>query len=181
MVSSGEAGSPSAVPMIVEPPTPLTLLDSEPGAFRFYGWKNFTIIGWTAKATGAAVARLRKVTDAAVLAHPEGISNVHLIGRGAGVPTPEARDGLIEMMTAHQKKLACVAIVLPGRAFAVAALRAAIIGIRAAAPQSFAFRMHEAVDDVGRWVPREHLKRTSVLVHPNELSTALWDAWKAMS
>jgi hypothetical protein len=85
------------------------------------------------------------------------------------------------MTKVHQKKLACVAVVLPGRAFAVAAMRAAIIGIRAASPQSFAFRMHEAVDDVGRWVPREHLKRTSVLVHPTELSTALSDAWTAMT
>lgn len=170
-----------AVPMTVEPRTPLTELDAERGAFRYCGWKNFTIIGWASRATGPAVERLRRVTDEAIAAHPEGISNIHLIARSGGIPTAEARDGLIEMMKVHRKKLACIAIVLPGRAFAVAAIRAAVIGMRAAVPSStFAFRMHEALDDVVRWVPREHLKRTGVLVHPNELSAALSDAWTAI-
>lgn len=154
----------------------LTVLDQEPGAFAFYKWQNLTIIVWASRATGPCVNRLAAVTRVAIDAHPEGITNIHLVARGVGVPTPEARDGFVDMMTTHSRRLACVAIVLEGGGIWAAALKTAIMGMRVLAPRSFLLRMHDSLEDVPRWVTREHLKRTGVLVHPKQLRSVLVEA-----
>ncbi len=154
----------------------LTILDSEPEAFLFSAWQNVTIIVWLRQATGADVARLTKVTESVVAAYPQGISNIHLIARGAAIPTPDARDGFVALMKTIERQLACVAVVLEGRGVVASALRNAIVGIRMLAPRTCAFRMHGNVEDVVRWLPEEHRTRTGVALDPAALASALAEA-----
>jgi hypothetical protein len=65
-----------------------TLLDSEPGEFYFFRWKNLRITVWQRQATGPAVERLQGITQKLIESFPNGISNVHLAG--AGPPRPSS-------------------------------------------------------------------------------------------
>ena len=161
---------------LTEPTPELIVLDAEPGAFAFYAWQNVTLVAWASQATGPAVRRLSAVIASTIAAHPEGISNIQLVARNAGLPTPEARESFADMMTSHARKLACVAIVLEGGGLWPAALKSEVVAMRMVAPRSFVFRMHDSIEDVPRWVTREHLKRTGVLVHPAQLRSLLLEA-----
>jgi hypothetical protein len=154
----------------------LIVLDQEPGSFALYGWQNVAIVVWASPATGPFVDRLARALRPFIDAHPEGITNVHLVTRAAGTPTAAAREGFVDMMTTHSRRLACVAIVLEGGGLWAAPLKSAIVGMRGLAPRSFQLRMHDSLEDVPRWVTRAHLKRTGVLLHPKQLRSLLVEA-----
>ena len=99
------------------------LIDSQAGQFAFYLWQNVTIIVWQAQATGPAVARLTAASLPVAASHAEGISSVHIIRQGVGMPTQEARLGLVESATQVGDRLACVGVVLLGAGFWASALR----------------------------------------------------------
>jgi hypothetical protein len=104
----------------------LTLLDSEAGAFAFYTWRNILITCWSKQATGPAVQRLTRLRESMATQHPEGVSAIYLIGDQAGLPTPEARAGVRELMARFSGQRACLAVVVEGE------------GLRCA-PQSLAY------------------------------------------
>ncbi len=154
-------------------PPPPDLLDSEPGAFSVFGWQNLTIVIWARQATGATVARLAHVTEAKAREFHEGFSNVHIVKNGAGMPTPEARDGFVKMMAKHSAELACVGTVLLGSGFWVSALQSVTTGMRMISPRSFDHRINNSLEALVGWLPKEHRARTGVSINPKELLLVL--------
>ncbi len=145
------------------------LLDSEPGAFAVYGWQNLTIVIWPRQATGSAVTRLAKMTESKAREFRDGFSNIHVVKNGAGMPTPEARAGFVEMMEKHSKELACVGTVLLGSGFWVSALQSVTTGMRMISPRSFDHRINNSIEAMVAWLPKEHRKRTGVLIDARDL------------
>jgi hypothetical protein len=160
------------------PARTLELLDSEDGEFSVFGWQNTTIVVWPQQATGTAVRRLAKVTAAKALEFREGFSNVHVVKNGAGMPTPEARAGFVEMMEKHCKELACVGTVLLGSGFWVSALQSVTTGMRMISPRSFDHRINNSFEALVSWLPKEHRKRTGVSLESRELLAALTKAYE---
>jgi hypothetical protein len=158
----------------------LILVDSEPGAFAFYTWQNIIFSFWPCQATGAAVIRHKKIFDALVEAHPEGISTIHIISDSASIPTSEARSLFVEIMKQHSKKIACVAIVLLGGGFWASALRAAVTGMRMLAPNTFPLHMYDNIEELKNWLPDEHLKRTNVPLDSSKLVSLLLAAQREL-
>jgi serine/threonine protein kinase len=148
------------------------ILDCEPGAFGFFGWRNVVIAVWVREATGAAVARLAAVSGPIAAAHPEGVSAIHLVNGGAGMPTDEARAGFVEQMTRFST-LACISVVLLGGGFWASALHAAIVGMQSVAPRSFAMGVVGSIEKLTATLPEEHLKRTGVALDPKALGDVL--------
>jgi N-acetylglucosamine kinase-like BadF-type ATPase len=147
----------------------LALIDSEPGKFAFYTWQNIIIVVWLNQATGAAVKRLIDVTQSMADAHPDGISKVHIIFDGAGVPTSEARSGFVNLIKKFGKQLACVEVVMLGGGFWASAMRAAVTGIKMIAPQLFPIRIHGSLAEAAQALQTDHLKQTRVQVDPDML------------
>jgi hypothetical protein len=155
----------------------VSLLDCEPGSFAVFAYSNFTIVVWPAPATVGAVTRLSRATDRVVSAYPGGYSNVHLIpDRGTGIPSPEARAGLVRMAERLAGKLACVGVVLLGSGFWASALQSVITGMRLVSARTYAMRIDRSVEGLARWMPDEHLRRTGVSVSAAEFRAALEQA-----
>jgi hypothetical protein len=155
----------------------LTIEDSEPGRFHIASWRNVLMVRWESAADGSAVERLAKVSkDLAAANLQSRRSNIHVIVDGAGLPSPKAREGFIELMKEHGDRLACVAIVVGGTGFLASAMRSLLTGMRLMSPRSFNYRLDGSIDAVMKWLPAAHLARTGEDLDAPNLTRvlALW-------
>ncbi len=160
---------------------PLRLLDSEAGCFSLFVWHNVLIAAWASQATGSAVQRIDVATSPLMKEHPEGVSVIHLVKDRTGMPTAEARAGFLESMKVNARSLQCVSVVLLGGGFWASTLQSIVTGMRMLAPNSFTMRIDNGFDTVIHWLPPEHLRRTGVSLRPNELKTAMTEAFSRMT
>jgi hypothetical protein len=142
----------------------LTLLDFKAGAYAFYGWQSTIIVLWPTQATGPAVDRFIMAAERFTRARPEGVSHIHIVANGAAMPTSEARTGFVHIYQ-HE-----------GDGFWAATLRSAVTGIRMLCPRTFSMRCNENILEVALWLPKEHAKRTGVVLPPDALTQALRQA-----
>jgi hypothetical protein len=166
--------------MLPNPTSQPALLDREPGAFAFYLWQNVLIVCWSQRATGPAVDRLVRVRASIDGDHPEGVSVVYLIRDGAGLPTPEARTAVREMMDQYRERRACLAVVLKGQGFWFSAISAAITGVRMLVPGQFPMLVCAEVEEVVAWLPVPHAARTGRRLPPAELRNVLQELCAAL-
>jgi hypothetical protein len=153
----------------MDPTTQLAVLDREPSAFLFGQWKNVTILAWAAKANESTVVRLRRALSGVVGSHPNGRSTISIIAEGLPLPTPEAREALIDLINENATDLACIAVVVEGRGFASSALISAHTDIRAKSARSYEMGLFRSVDEMTFWLPPLHLERTQVSLDAEEL------------
>jgi hypothetical protein len=154
------------------------VLDSEPGAFLFGAWKNVFVGVWESQATKPAVDRMVRATDAMNDWCPSGRSTIHLVVDGAGLPTADVRAHFANALKKNAGQLACVAVIIGGTGFWTSALRSFVTGLRWLAPRSFDFRLCATVEELAKWVPAEHAKRTGIEIDPRRLVQVL-DGWAA--
>jgi hypothetical protein len=154
------------------------VLDTEPGAFIVGAWKNVFIGVWESQATMPAVDRMLRATTILNELHPSGRSTIHVVAHGAGLPTPEVRTHFVNVLKKNAENLACVGVVVGGTGFWTSALRSFVTGLRWLAPRSFDFRMHRTIEDLARWLPPEHAKRTGIMLDSRRLVQVI-DAWAA--
>ena len=165
----------------VELSVPLRLLDSEAGHFSFFVWQNVTIVAWASAATGSVVQRIDAASAPLLKEHREGISTIHLVKEGAGMPTAEAREGFLQSMKVNAKSLQCVSVVMLGGGFWASTLQSIVTGMRMLAPNSFVLRVDNGFDSCVHWLPPEHLRRTGVALRPDELKAAMTEAFAQMA
>jgi hypothetical protein len=154
------------------------VLDTEPGAFIFGSWKNVFIGVWESQATMPAVDRMIRATNVLNDLHPEGRSTIHIVTDGAGLPTSEVRAHFVNVLKKNADTLACVAVVVGGTGFWTSALRSFVTGLRWLAPRSFDFRMCTTIEEVAKWLPPRHAKRTGVQLDSRRLVQVI-DGWAA--
>jgi hypothetical protein len=146
--------------MAPSPKRDLVLLHAEAGHFSCHSWQNIMFTCWFTRATGPAVQRIAELREVMDREHPEGLSVVYLIANDAGLPTPEARAGVSQLMTRYHRKRACLAIVVQGEGFWAGAMRAVITGVRMLTPEQFSMGVFSRVEQVAAWLPAQHLQRT---------------------
>jgi hypothetical protein len=138
-----------------------SLLALSPGEYAFYRFGNLAINVWTGQPTGPAVRRLSELTTESRRSCPEGISSVHWIVQGVGLPTPEARAELRQLATRDGDHIACVGVVLNGQGFWASALRSALSGVLLVGPKAlFPLRIYGTAEELADWLPVEHVRRT---------------------
>jgi hypothetical protein len=147
--------------------------DAEPGAFLFGSWKNVLVAVWESQATDSAVERMAKVIRTVADARPEARSNIHIILDGAALPEAPTRAKFVELMKQNDGQVACIAVVAGGAGFWASAFRSFITGLRWLAPRSYDLRLQGTIEQVVRWLPSEHLRRTGVKLDPVRLQRLL--------
>jgi hypothetical protein len=151
----------------------LVLLHTEPGQHAFYTWHNIMITCWSQRATGPAIEKVAHYRELMDREHPEGVSVIYLIADQAGLPTPEARAGVKELMARFSKKRACLAILIQGEGFWASAMRAVITGVRMLVPLNFPMQIFGGAKELVGWLPAHHARQTGVYVAPAELDVVL--------
>jgi hypothetical protein len=128
---------------------------------------------WSQRATGPAIEKVAQLREQMDRDHPEGVSVVYLIANDAGLPTPEARAGVKELMARFSNKRACLAILVQGEGFWASAMRAVITGVRILVPLNFPMQIFSGVNELVAWLPERHERKTGVPVSPRELGVVL--------
>lgn len=152
---------------------------SEPRVFYqtegcvFAGWHNVLIAIWTTQGTGPLAQKLGEYARPFSKAHPEGFSNVHIIGKKPPLPTSEAREKLLSLMSDFADNVACIGTVLEGSGFWASAVRSFIVGLRLVAPRTFEMQTYASVPELIKWLVPPHAARTGVALDPVELERVL--------
>jgi hypothetical protein len=144
------------------------------GHYVFGACKNVLITYWQHQANGEAIKRLVSVCDELLKAHPGGVSIVHLVREGAGLPDAEAREGLARMGDRFANETACLAVVLMGAGFWASALQSVLTGIRLIAPpRPSVMRFSRDLEALESWFAQEHQRRSGVRIEPAVLTALL--------
>lgn len=144
------------------------------GHYVFGSWKNVLITYWQHQANGEAIKQLVAVCDELLQAHPAGVSIVHLVREGAGIPDADAREGLARMGDRFANETACLAVVLMGAGFWASALQSVITGIRLIAPpRPSIMRFSRDPEALESWFAQEHQRRSGVRIEPAVLTALL--------
>lgn len=151
----------------------LDVLDREPGVFAFSAWQNVTIFVWQDGATIEAVRRLAEVTEPVYATYPEGVSNVHVIDARVPLPDNAVRDELTALMRTRAEQRGCIGVVLDGGGFWASALRSLITGMRVLTPRSFELRIMSSSEEIARWLPSPHFKKTGRHIDSESLRGAI--------
>jgi hypothetical protein len=154
------------------------VLDTEPGAFIFGAWKNVFIGVWESQATMPAVDRMFRATMLLNELHPMGRSTIHVVAHGAALPASDVRAHFANVLKKNAENLACVGVVVVGTGFWTSALRSFVTGLRWLAPRSFELRMNGSVQELAKWLPAEHARRTGVELDKRRLIQVI-DNWAA--
>jgi hypothetical protein len=137
------------------------------------GWQNLLIAIWTTQGTGPLAQKLGELSKPFSKAHPEGFSNVHIIGKKPPLPTGEARDKFLALMDEFSGNVACIGTVLEGSGFWASAVRSFIVGLRLLAPRTFEMQTYATVAELIGWIVEPHATRTGVRFDPVELEQVL--------
>ena len=141
--------------------------------FTIATWKNVALHLWTVAATPVMVAKLDEFSVGFTSAHPEGISAVHVIAKGAPLPGKEVRDLLREVSDRHAEHVACVCHVVEGSGFWASALQSFLTGLHWLSARSYSLHICSNIPAAAQWVPGPHAERTRVTLAPAELEEAI--------
>lgn len=147
-------------------PSSSRLLHAVPGVCAFRCLGNVIAHAWRGQMTDEIARRFVQTNEAALLAHPEGVSFVSWIQEGVPLPTAEARRLVSQSMSRNSNGIACIAVVTEGSGFWASAMRSAITGIGLLANGGFALRSYRTLDDLTAWLPGHHEQRTGSRVSP---------------
>jgi hypothetical protein len=163
---SRDPGAPRAI-------EPASLLDLDPGRFRYSAWRNLTIGVWAGQATQQAAERVLRVSRLMASQHAGGHSSVVFVLDGAPAPTPEANEVFAKMYDNKISDLSCMAIVIEGGGFWASRIRSTITSLRMSTPGAMMIRVSDKVEQVIDWLPAEHSERTGIKITSGELTTVL--------
>jgi hypothetical protein len=151
-----------------------TILERADGWYTIAAWGAVGIVHWLRQADGPAMRAVSTNFEVLVEAHPRGVSFVHIVEEGAGLPDPDARRELSEMMSSFAGATVCVGVVLLGRGFWASAMQSLLTGLRLVAPpRPWTMRFATRTSELGTWLPAVHLQRTQQAVDANELEAVL--------
>lgn len=159
--------------MPLDPAHELVLLDSEPGHFAAYGWNNILFLRWWQGGTGPTLERVARVRERMAGQHPGGVSVVYLVAASAGLPTPEARAAIGQMLARYREQRACLAVVFEGEGFWASAQRAAVTNVRMQVADESALSIFSNLPELIAWLPKEHRRHTRVEITGDEFRAIL--------
>jgi hypothetical protein len=148
-------------------------LDTEPGRFSFWALHNLTIAVWRDQPTRDALLRLQQAAEPRAKQYPAGVSDVHVVVGRIAFPDEHTRQALIRISKLAVPHLAAVAVVVGGTGFWASTMRSLITGIRVLLPGTFEMALFGTTDELVRWLPEVHTKRTGQRVDAAALRHAL--------
>lgn len=151
-----------------------TSLYRAPGHYTIAQWEEIGIVHWLARGDSAAMERVHATLEPMVQAHPKGVSFIHIIHDGAGLPDADARKVLTRMMDAFAAATVCVGVVLLGNGFWASAMQSVLTGLRLLAPpRRWQMRFETTNEEMACWVVSAHEARTGRKIDPDLLTGVL--------
>jgi hypothetical protein len=154
----------------------LQLVVAVPGQYAFFRWQDVSIIVWVADATTAGVARLAELSAENERLFPAGVTAVHWVSGGVGLPSAEVRLALREIATRHRKSVHGVGVVLNGDGFWASALRGALTGVLMLGARAMPARFFVDAKSAAQWVEDDRVERKGVPVDAKILSDKIAQA-----
>jgi hypothetical protein len=156
-----------------DPARELVLLDAETGHFAAYGWANILFLRWWQGGTGPTLERVARIRERLDGEHPEGVSVVYLVAASVGLPTPEARAAVGQLLARYRDRRACLGVVFEGEGFWASAQRAVVTNVRMQVADESALSIFNNLPELIAWLPAEHHKRTRVSISSGEFRALL--------
>jgi hypothetical protein len=150
-----------------------TIATERPSEMLMVTYKNLNVIVWYGSASGAAIEMIDEVTATLVRDCPTGISSIHVVLPTSGLPSAEARDGLVRSGKRWAAQLACVGVVIERKGFWASAMRGAVTGIQMLIPRTYASQVHDSLEQAAEWLPPHHVKRTGVQLEAAEVLSVI--------
>jgi hypothetical protein len=157
----------------LRPSARATLLDVDPGRFRYSAWNNVSVGVWGDQATLEAAQRVIQVSKWMAQRYPQGHSNVIFVLDGAPAPTPEANQIFSRVYDDKFSDLSCLGIVIEGSGFWASGIRSAITNQRLSKPGRVRVRVSDDLDALIEWFLPEHSARTESKFSVQEFRSAL--------
>jgi hypothetical protein len=136
-------------------------------------WKNISIVVWGTRATPALVTEMDRALQPFDAMRSSGFSSIHFIAKDAPPPAGEARDMLRSLAARHAKTLACVCHVVEASGFWASALHSVILGLNFIARRPHELQIASSIQEVARWLPDRHQRKTGVAISETELENVL--------
>jgi hypothetical protein len=136
-------------------------------------WKNISIVVWGTRATPALVTEMDRALEPFDAMRSSGFSSIHFITKDAPPPAGEARDMLRRLGARHAKTLVCVCHVVEASGFWASALHSVILGLNLIARRPYELQIASSIQEVARWLPDRHTRRTGVAISETELENVL--------
>jgi len=153
--------------------TPL-ILGHQAGHYAVAAWNDVGMVYWLHAATGPAAGHVHQLLAPVVETNPSGVSFIHVVKNGAGLPDARARQALTTMMTQFAGATVLVGVVLMGAGFWASAIQSALTGMRLMAPpRKWGMRFASRPADLSNWVSETHLKRTGNALVPAAIERAI--------
>jgi len=143
------------------------------GDFLVATWKNISIVVWGTRATPALVTEMDRALRPFDVMRSSGFSSIHFIAKDAPPPAGEARDMLRHSAARHAKTLVCVCHVVEASGFWASALHSVILGLNWVAQRPYELQIASSIQEVARWLPDRHTRRTGVAISLTELENVL--------
>lgn len=136
-------------------------------------WKNFALVSWQGRADAQAVRDLVGFADQLIPTYGM-FTVIHVIGLGAGLPTPDGRDEFITSIRAKGRQhLACVGVLLPDSPIVAAMLQTFARASRTLLRGELETVVEHDRFALGRGVMKIHESRTNVRARTTELVEAV--------
>jgi hypothetical protein len=103
-------------------------------------------------------------------------SYLHLMTERVQLPAAIIRGETAKLMSELTEHVACAAVLIDGSGFWSSAFRGFLTGLRVLAPRTFDIRAESSIDKLLEWFPREHLKRSGVVITREQLEYLLNEA-----
>jgi hypothetical protein len=137
-------------------------------------WKNISIVVWGTQATPALVTEMDRALEPFDAMRSSGFSSIHFIAKDARPPAGEARDMLRRSASRHAKTLGCICHVVEASGFWASALRSVILGLNNwVARRPYEMQIVSSIQEVARWLPDRHTRRTGIAISVTELENVL--------
>ena len=105
-------------------------------------------------------------------------SSVHIIEEGAGIPTKDGREALVERARSNGSRVACAAALLPESSVMATLMRAFVRGVRTLTRGAIDIGIEQQAEALAHWLAPRHSERTGVAVSQLQLEQLIRDARK---
>ena len=154
-------------------PTELEFLHAHKDICVQFGYQNVTITVWHSAGDEASVQAVDQVGGARIARFAHGVSGVHLVMHGAGMPSAGARSGLAASARKWSAHTAAAAVVIEQAGFFGSAMRSAVTGIQLLSKAEFPIRVFASTREAADWLPGPHAERTGIVLDRARFNAAL--------
>ena len=148
------------------------------GECTLHAWNAVFVVAWEGPTTIAGMRRIDSAMQSLRGTH-SAVSAVHFMQGQPILPSAELREEFNRVAKAHQRAIACTAILDNRAGFVASAIKAVITGVGMIAGARHDMRLFSELSPLVDWVVAKHREHAGVLLDVSALREALTTVQKA--